>query len=485
MAPHLDGEPISGPLAARSVAADAGSGAVGPTLTTSPWLPCRGDDHRRALLMGPAPPVGASPGRIARLAAAGVALVLVASMSILAPRFWKHSYPPLDGQTTVVDLDGRVVTMSQAVPLEPGTRVVVGGPAGAARAQRTWVASSTVGQHIGSPSMYVDALLDLETLNRTYGVTVAGWSPAWRYVWPRDSALVASAYARTGHVETAVEQLEFLQRVQPGGGVFQARYAPDGSGPPDSRGEQIDGTGWALWGMAEVLRQAAPSQRPAIMTRLATLRSRSEGALLALTAGGVRLPPVSADYWETSETGPTLATSALVLAGLRSSQAMAELAGEDASAVRAAADQFEAVVLDAFGADGFPRRLGGRSSSVDLGVAFLLAPFGTITDERVVAAWVGSARHMRRVGGGLAPGGSWRKDGVSWTPTMVTFALVQACQSDRSGLETTLNWIDGHRTSLGSIPEKVRPDGAPAGPAPLAWSSAGVLIAADLADGRC
>lgn len=429
--------------------------------------------------------VRASPGRIARLVAAGLALVLVVSMSILAPRLWRQSYPPLDGHTTVVDRDGRVVTMNQAVPLQPGTRVVVGGPAATAQAQRAWVASSTVGQQIASPSMYVDALLDLETLNRTHGVTVAGWSPAWRYVWPRDTAMVASAYARTGHVETAIAQLEFLQRVQPHSGVFQARYLPDGSGPPDARGEQIDGTGWALWGMAEVLRQAPPIRRPVIMARLATLRSRSEAALLALTAGGVRLPPVSADYWETRETKPTLATSALVLAGLRSSQAMAELAGEDAGAARAAADRFEAVVLDAFGADGFPRRLGGDASSVDLGVAFLLAPFGTTTDERVVAAWAGSARHMSRVGGGLAPGGSWRNDGVSWTPTMITFALVQACQSDRSGLETTLSWIDGHRTSRGSIPEKVRSDGSPAGPAPLAWSSAGVLIAADLADGGC
>lgn len=41
-----------------------------------------------------------------------------------------------------------------------------------------------------------------------------------------------------------------------------------------------------------------------------------------------------------------------------------------------------------------------------------------------------------------------------------------------------LDWVDHHRTAVGALPEKVRADGTPAGPAPLAWTCALVLLAA-------
>ena len=43
--------------------------------------------------------------------------------------------------------------------------------------------------------------------------------------------------------------------------------------------------------------------------------------------------------------------------------------------------------------------------------------------------------------------------------------------------EALLAWLEAHRTASGALPEKVRPDGAPAGPAPLAWTDALVLLA--------
>ena len=42
--------------------------------------------------------------------------------------------------------------------------------------------------------------------------------------------------------------------------------------------------------------------------------------------------------------------------------------------------------------------------------------------------------------------------------------------------ERWLTWLDGHCTSWGSLPEKVLPDGNPAGPAPLAWTAALVVL---------
>jgi GH15 family glucan-1,4-alpha-glucosidase len=41
-----------------------------------------------------------------------------------------------------------------------------------------------------------------------------------------------------------------------------------------------------------------------------------------------------------------------------------------------------------------------------------------------------------------------------------------------------MDWLDAHRTRWGSLPEKVLADGAPAGPAPLAWTAALVVLTA-------
>ena len=112
-----------------------------------------------------------------------------------------------------------------------------------------------------------DALLDLHVLTTTYGVPVAGWTGPWRYVWPRDAAFAAVAFARTGHADDAERVLDFLGRVQPGSGVFQARYLPDGSGVPDDRGTQLDGAGWALWATAGVADALPPERRAAFVAR--------------------------------------------------------------------------------------------------------------------------------------------------------------------------------------------------------------------------
>ena len=40
-----------------------------------------------------------------------------------------------------------------------------------------------------------------------------------------------------------------------------------------------------------------------------------------------------------------------------------------------------------------------------------------------------------------------------------------------------LAWLEAHRTAARALPEKVLADGAPAGPAPLAWTCALILLA--------
>ncbi len=123
--------------------------------------------------------------------------------------------------------------------LVPGTRVLASAPDAdrLVAEQQAWLAAGTVPVAAGvAPELVTAALLDLHVLSRTYGVPVAGWSPAWRNVWPRDSALAASALARAGHRDDAERILDFLGRVQPSSGLFAARYTADGSGVPDRSG---------------------------------------------------------------------------------------------------------------------------------------------------------------------------------------------------------------------------------------------------------
>lgn len=424
-----------------------------------------------------------------RVAAVLLSATLVAG-GLLGHRFAEQRAIHLHGSTVAVRPGGSVGTVEADTELVPGSRVVAGADESAALAaeQQDWLAAGHVPEVPGlaGSTMINDALLDLHVLDRTHQVTTAGWSQNWRYVWPRDSAFVATAYARTGHLDEAVAQLRFLQEVQPASGEFAARYLPDGSGVPDDRGAQLDGSGWALWALAQVAAELPTAQaRQELLAEFRPLHDRSLAVIEARTSAGRTLPPPSSDYWEVPEHRPTLATAAVLLAGLRGSQQIAsDLPGGSASGAGRLADTFETTVLDAFVADGFPRHPGGAARSVDLGVAFLMPPFAGLSDDRVEDAFNRLPTAMARPAGGLSPGGAWRNDGISWTPSTATVALAAAC-TDRPAALEWLRWLDAHRTPAGSLPEKVLADGSPASVAPLAWTAAAVVLAADTLENGC
>ncbi len=417
--------------------------------------------------------------------ALALALVLVGSSASAASV--RNRYFPLDAETLAVGADGRVDRVSDAAQLVPGSRVLAGTPTTARElaAERAWLAAGTVPSvpELGDSTVVRDALLDLRTLGLPDGVPVAGWPPAWHYVWPRDSALAAVALARTGHLADAEAVLDFLQRVQPASGVFEARYLPDGSGVPDDRGPQLDGVGWALWALVGVTAEQPASQRAAFVARYRSLLDRSSAAALTSVATPDGLPRPSSDYWELPERQLTLATVALVRAGLQAAGTLyAEAGGATdqarAEQVRAAAVRLGERITAAFAADGYPRHRGGPASSTDLGAAFLLPPYAATADPGVLAAWRRAGDTMLRPAGGLAPGGSWPRDGVSWTTATSSYALTAAAVGDRRTAVAWLRWLDEHRTAAGSVPEKVLGDGRPASAAPLAWSAAVVVLTA-------
>ncbi|MGY4643812.1 glycoside hydrolase family 15 [Cellulomonas sp. URHB0016] len=386
-------------------------------------------------------------------------------------------------------LDPAAVTLVDALGGLPRTAASPGtsrtAAAAQAAAQRAWLAHGTVP---GSGGPYEDmaraALLDLDTLDLPGGAAVAGWSEHWRYVWPRDSAFVAVALARTGHVDDALEVLGFLDRVQAPDGSFQARYEPDGSGPPDDRGVQVDGTGWAVWAAGLVLAEVPdPGQRRSAAARLRPLVVRSTEHALRLVAE-TGLPPASADYWETPEQELTLGTAAPIVAGLQQAAVVLPLTGDVALAQAAseAAGRSRLELVRAFAPTGYARYAAGGHR--DAATAFLLPPFLRVPPPGARTAWRESAPTMLRPASGLAPGAGWRDDGVSWTPQTSLYAWLAAESGDVSRAHGWLDFLDGHRTATGSIPEKVLADGSPAAVAPLAWSAACTLLAIDALDRR-
>jgi hypothetical protein len=425
-------------------------------------------------------------GRVSRsVAVAGLSLLLVAGLAgagYLAVRS-RASWVPLHADTVALGPGGQVVEAT-ADQLVPGTRVLASAPEAdrLVAEQQAWLASGTVPMVAGvEPEMVTAALLDLHVLSRTYGIPVAGWSPLWRNVWPRDSALAASALARTGHLADAERILEFLGRVQPESGLFAARYTADTGDEPDDRGIQLDGVGWALWALAEVTATEPEADRPAFVRRHQQLLDRSTAAAQAAIDNPRTLLPVSADYWEVPERRPTSSTAALLAAGLESAADLyAVTAAEEAQAeAAAAAGRLRSAILINFGRQGFPRHPGGRADSVDLGVSFLLPPFTAQVEPAVVAAWRQAGPAMSRPAGGLAPGGSWRRDGISWTNATATYALTAAALGETDQAKAWLGWLGRHRTAAGSYPEKVLADGSPASVAPLAWTAAAVLLTAE------
>jgi glucoamylase len=439
----------------------------------------------------------ADPLRGQRATVALVVVALVAVFTVTA--FWQSRRVAVPLLTTTVGIevtgdrqgivpgeqpawvDGtRVIAPDRATPLQ-----VVDARALAAE-QRSWLGASTGTAAAAGPYRDLSRamLLDLHTLTLPTGsralAPVAGWPQLWRYVWPRDAAFVAVAYARTGHVDDAVRILRFLQVVQAEDGSFQARYLPDGSGPPDDRGLQEDGPGWALWATAEVAR-ALPDrvERSAVLRGLASLVERSTHRLLHRIDPSTGLPRPSSDYWEIPEDRLTLGTAALSLAGLEASASLARMSTahpREAVRLQHRADALRSAIEGSFGAQGYPRHLGGRP---DAAVTFLLPPYQPTALAGAQRAAAAAIRQLGRPAGGLAPGASWKDDGISWTPETALFALAGASNGQHPQARAWLAWLAAHRTAQGSVPEKVLSDGSPAGPAPLAWTAALVVLTID------
>jgi len=427
-------------------------------------------------------------GKARRWLGGGAVLVLlmVGSSGGLLYRS-QHVSEPLHSALVAIEGNRQRVSLPAGKPLTrllPGSRVLASaGVRGRILAdeQQEWLATGTIPRT--SPElqdMVRTALLDLNTLLLPNGAAVAGWPQAWRYVWPRDASMIAVALSRTGHTGDALQVMQFLQRQIPPGGVFQARYLPDESGVPDSRGEQTDGTGWVLWAIAQMVNDLpAGAEQAQFLTRLRPLIDGSTQAAIRITDRPGALPQPSQDYWEVRDHRLSLGTAAPLAFGLDAAVRLQRALGnpELSHVAEERAGQLRASIADTFGKHGYPRYLG--DDQPDASIAFLLPPFTDQADPEIVKTWLQAARRMARPAGGLAPGAGWKNDGISWTPETALFALTAAAIGDRPTAEHWLTWLSNHRTSYGALPEKVLSNGDPGGPAPLAWTDAFVLMAVE------
>lgn len=379
---------------------------------------------------------------------------------------------PRHGLTVALEAPGSRVVVDRPDQVVPGTRVVAGRPDSAALVdqEEEWLAGCASWTRASSPfAPLVDgALRDLYVLSEGLTAPVAGWPAMWRYVWPRDTAHIVVAWHEAGRPDLVVSHLAALARLV-GRRPLAARYRVTG-GVPDARADQLDGPGLVLWAAALTRASWEGSRHHTAVVGL--LRHCTTELLAAVR--GRDLPPPGPDYWEVPARGLTLGVAAPVLVGLETAGRQLASLGEPELAERAEGEggRLARSVTATFGRRGYPRHQGGGPR--DAAVTFLLPPYRPLetVDAGLRDALRGAVHEMGRRNGGLAPGGGWRQDGVAWTPETLLVARAEAGLGEWSGAEGWLRWVERHRTEVGSIPEKVRWDGSPAGPAPLAWSAA-------------
>ena len=308
-------------------------------------------------------------------------------------------------------------------------------------ADRSWLARARplgAGAPPWARRMYQRSLLVLRALtDRETGAVAAGARDDWAYVWPRDAAAAAIAYAAAGYRPEAERTVQFLL----GLGLEQAaRFHGDGS-PVPGRAAQGDAIGWV----------AAASRAAGIVGSARQARH--------ILAGGAPVPwRDRADYWE-GDPGDYLANA------LASTADVSELEGR----------------YDPTSSDtplrGLVRRLGDPGSGLDSAAAWGVRPFPHPdlypAIRRSMKALVDQGTRF-----GITPGEEWPGGEDPWSaPTAWTAWSLAALGERRQALEL-MGALRRAATPAGDLPERVDAEtGVPPSTTPLAWSHAFAILA--------
>jgi glucoamylase len=291
---------------------------------------------------------------------------------------------------------------------------------------RRWLARA---QPLGAPApgwareMYRRSLLVLRALtDRRSGAVAAGARDGWAYVWPRDAAAVAIAFAAAGYEPEARRIVGFLERLDLGAA---ARFGGTGE-PVSGRDAQGDAAGW----VAAAARAAGlPVQRAGDAWR------------------------ERADYQE-GRTGVYLGNA--IASGL------------DPVRIRAL---FESP-------RGLNRAGGDPNSGLDSTAAWAVRPFTRPALFPAVRRTLLRLASQRESLFGLIPSEHWHGGEDPWTAPTAWVAWTLAALGERRAALGLMADLRRAATPLGLLPERVDAEtGLPTSTTPLAWSHAFAILA--------
>jgi len=281
------------------------------------------------------------------------------------------------------------------------------------------------------------------------GAVVAGARPGWAYVWPRDGASVAIAFAAAGYRGESRRIARFLLRLD-----LDAAARFRGTGEPvPGRSAQGDASGWVA---AAAVAAGIP---PEAGRRKGAWRGR-------------------ADYQE-GDGGNYLGNAI----------ASTFAAGEGTAERRRRAG----AIASSFGtARGLARVAGDPGSGLDTAAAWAVRPFPLPGLHAIARRTLLNLLAERRIRFGLLPSQQWQGGDDPWTAPTAWCAWSLAALSridDRAGRpreaaadrRAALSLMADLRrasTRRGLLPERVDAQtGAPASTTPLAWSHAFAILA--------
>ena len=369
-----------------------------------------------------------------------------ASVSVSAKRQVAGTVSPGEAIVAREQLrDGRSLPLWRADSVEqrylPGTNVLrtvawfgdekatvvqrSGGP-NAARADRRWLATARPlggGAPGWARAMYRRSLLVLRALtDRRTGAVAAGAREGWAYVWPRDAAAVAIAFAAAGYRPEARRIARFLTRLDL---TAAARFDATGA-PVPGRDAQGDAAGW----VAAAARAARLGARP----------TRQQWRNLA-------------DYQEGGR-GDFLGNA--IASGLDPARGR---------------DLFES-------ARGLSRVAGDPGSGLDSTAAWAVRPFPQPALFPAVRRTLLRLAAERQSRFGIVPSQSWHGGEDPWTAPTAWAAWSLAALGERRAALGLIGDLRRASTPLGLLPERVDADtGLPASTTPLAWSHAFAILA--------
>lgn len=322
----------------------------------------------------------------------------------------------------------------------------------AVRGDRAWLREAArlgAGAPAWATRLYDRSLLVLHALtDRRSGAVAAGARDGWAYVWPRDAAAAALAFAAAGYRDEAERVARFLLRLDLGAA---ARF--DGNGEPvPGRGSQGDAFGWV-----------------AVAARAVGL---SGGGLAGSSR---RLPaeispgsPTDLPDYQEGEPGDYLGNA--LAAGADLSEFSRHIGGKSSETPLT----------------GMVRRASDPGSGLDSAAAWAVEPFGRpslygVARRTMLALVRGGGRF------GITPGEGWPGEDpwsapTAWTAwSLATLARHESgtrAQTDRRAALRLLADLRRTATPAGLLPERVGAHtGVPRSTTPLAWSHAFAILA--------